>query len=82
MMMIFNRYENFRTGIFMNSSEQKKEYSFDNLKSEDFDGHTEFHRLTPEQKLEALSQMILFAHQVRHENPSSQQLSRQQDDQK
>jgi hypothetical protein len=30
------------------------------LKPEDFDGHTEFHRLTPEQKLMWLSQIAQF----------------------
>ena len=44
---------------------QKKENNdineqMSDLKPEDFDGHTEFHRLTPEQKLEWLSQLVQF----------------------
>ncbi|MCS7211867.1 MAG: hypothetical protein RMI34_02980 [Chloroherpetonaceae bacterium] len=35
------------------------------LKPEDFDGHTEFHRLTPEQKLMWLSQIAQFVVEAR-----------------
>ncbi len=35
----------------------------DRLKPEDFDGHTEFHRLTPEQRLMWLSQAAQFWHE-------------------
>jgi hypothetical protein len=35
------------------------------LKPEDFDGHTEFHRLTPEQKLMWLSQIAQFVIEAR-----------------
>lgn len=31
-----------------------------NLKTEDFDGHSEFHKLTVQQKLEWLSQAVIF----------------------
>ena len=31
-----------------------------NAKPEDFDGHTEFHRLTPEQRLAWLDQAVAF----------------------
>jgi hypothetical protein len=32
-------------------------------KPEDFDGHTEFYRLTPEQRLERLSQVATFVYE-------------------
>lgn len=32
---------------------------------EDFDGHTEFHRLTPEQRLEWLSQAATFVYEFK-----------------
>jgi len=38
------------------------------LKPEDFDGHTEFHRLTPEQKLMWLSQIAVMSWQWRRKN--------------
>lgn len=38
---------------------------FATLKPEDFDGHTEFHRLTPEQKLMWLSQVAQFVVETR-----------------
>jgi len=34
-------------------------------KQEDFDGHTEFDRLTPEQRLEWLSQAATFVYECR-----------------
>jgi hypothetical protein len=36
------------------------ERALDQCKLEDFDGHTEFHRLTPEQRLEWLYQAATF----------------------
>jgi hypothetical protein len=39
---------------------QEDKNNFDNLKTEDFDGHTDFHKLTPEQKLMWLSQSAQF----------------------
>jgi hypothetical protein len=32
---------------------------------EDFDGHTEFHRLTPEQRLDWLSQVATFIYEFK-----------------
>jgi len=34
-------------------------------KPEDFDGHTEFHRLTPEQRLEWLCQAATFVYEFK-----------------
>jgi hypothetical protein len=34
-------------------------------KPEDFDGHTEFHQLTPEQRLEWLSQAATFVYEFK-----------------
>jgi hypothetical protein len=34
-------------------------------KQEDFDGHTEFYRLTPEQQLEWLCQAATFVHEFK-----------------
>lgn len=39
------------------------------LRPEDFDGHTEFDRLTPEQRLMWLSQTVQFAIAARHLRP-------------
>ena len=42
--------------------EKRKEWfaQIDRCKPEDFDGHTEFYRLTPEQRLDWLAQAIWF----------------------
>jgi hypothetical protein len=42
------------------SLEDNKTGIIKNLSQEDFDGHTEFNRLTPEQKLAWLSQAVQF----------------------
>ena len=40
--------------------------------TEDFDGHTEFHRLTPEQRLEWLAQVATFIYEFKGKaRPSS-----------
>lgn len=36
--------------------------SLENMTSHDFDGHTDFQKLTPKQKLEWLSELIVFKH--------------------
>ncbi len=41
-------------------------------KPEDFDGHTEFHRLTPEQRLAWLDQAVAFIQTAKNARQSSQ----------
>lgn len=45
-----------------NRDVQVKEWlaAIDRCKPEDFDGHTEFYRLTPEQRLDWLAQAVQF----------------------
>jgi hypothetical protein len=48
-----------------------------NTKPEDFDGHTEFHRLTPEQRLAWLDHAVAFiqtAKSARQPYPTAKQL--------
>ena len=39
--------------------------ALDRCQPEDFDGHTEFHRLTPEQRLEWLAEAATFVYENR-----------------
>jgi hypothetical protein len=41
------------------------EHALAQCKPEDFDGHTEFHRLTPEQRLEWLCQAATFVYKFK-----------------
>jgi hypothetical protein len=47
------------------STREEFECAFARCKPEDFDGHTEFHRLTPEQRLERLCQAAAFVHEFK-----------------
>jgi hypothetical protein len=49
-------------------------------KPEDFDGHTEFYRLTPEQRLEWLCQAATFVYEFKGKaNPALRNRPRQRD---
>ena len=47
------------------STREEFERALAQCKPEDFDGHTEFHRLTPEQRLEWLCQAARFVHEFK-----------------
>ena len=47
------------------SSREEFERALARCKPEDFDGHTEFYRLTPEQRLEWLCQAATFVHEFK-----------------
>lgn len=40
------------------------------LDDKDFDGHTDFQKLTPKQKLEWLSELIHFTHMAKKKKPN------------
>ena len=44
----------------MDSNISEKDFNLNKLKSSDFNGHTDFKKLTPHQKLEWLSAMVQF----------------------
>ena len=48
------------------STREEFERALAQCKPEDFDGHTEFHRLTSEQRLEWLCEAATFARKKRH----------------
>ena len=48
------------------SSAEEFEAALAECRPEDFDGHTEFHRLTPEQRLERLCQTAAFVYGVKN----------------
>jgi len=54
-------------GVAMNLRKKLTREEFERAlgqcKPEDFDGHTEFYRLTPEQRLERLSQVATFVYE-------------------
>jgi hypothetical protein len=56
-------------GVAMNLRKKSTREEFDRAlakcKPEDFDGHTEFYRLTPEQRLEWLCQAATFVHEFK-----------------
>jgi hypothetical protein len=47
------------------STREEFERALARCKPEDFDGHTEFYRLTPEQRLEWLCQAAAFVHEFK-----------------
>jgi hypothetical protein len=47
------------------STREEFERALAQCKPEDFDGHTEFYRLTPEQRLEWLCQVATFVHEFK-----------------
>jgi len=47
------------------STREEFERALAQCKPEDFDGHTEFHRLTPEQRLEWLCQAATFVYEFK-----------------
>ena len=47
------------------STREEFERALAQCKPEDFDGHTEFHRLTPEQRLEWLCQAAAFVYEFK-----------------
>jgi hypothetical protein len=47
------------------STREEFEPALAQCKPEDFDGHTEFYRLTPEQQLEWLCQAATFVHEFK-----------------
>jgi hypothetical protein len=47
------------------STREEFERALAQCKPEDFDGHTEFYRLTPEQRLEWLCQAARFVHEFK-----------------
>jgi hypothetical protein len=47
------------------STREEFERALARCKPEDFDGHTEFHRLAPEQRLEWLCQAEEFVHEFK-----------------
>ena len=47
------------------STREEFERALAQCKPEDFDGHTEFYRLTPEQRLEWLCQAAAFVHEFK-----------------
>jgi hypothetical protein len=64
----------------MNLREKSTREEFERVlaqcKPEDFDGHTEFHRLTPEQRLEWLCHAAAFVYEFKGKARSSPSLSR------
>jgi hypothetical protein len=55
------------------STREEFERALAQCKPEDFDGHTEFHRLTPEQRLESLRQAATFVYEFKGKaNPGVQ----------
>ncbi len=56
-------------GFAMNLREKSTSEEFERAlaqcRPEDFDGHTEFYRLTPEQRLEWLCQAATFVHEFK-----------------
>jgi hypothetical protein len=55
------------------STPEEFERALARCKPEDFDGHTEFYRLTPEQRLEWLCQAATFVHQFKGKAKSGAQ---------
>ena len=49
------------------STHEEFERELAKCKPEDFEGHTEFYRLTPEQRLEWLCQAAMFVHEFKGE---------------
>ncbi len=47
------------------STREEFEHALAQCTPEDFDGHTEFYRLTPEQRLEWLCQAAAFVHEFK-----------------
>ncbi len=65
------RDREFAMNLRKKSTREEFERALAQCKPEDFDGHTEFHRLTPEQRLEWLCQAAAFVYEFKGKaNPS------------
>jgi len=58
-------YQGFAMNLRKKSTREEFERALAQCKPEDFDGHTEFHRLTPEQRLEWLCQAATFVYEFK-----------------
>ena len=57
--------QGFATNLRKKSTREEFDRALAQCKPEDFDGHTEFHRLTPEQRLEWLCQAATFVYEFK-----------------
>lgn len=72
--------QGFAMNLRKKSTREEFERALAQCKPEDFDGHTEFHRLTPEQRLEWLCQAATFVYEFKGKaNPAFRNRPRQRD---